>query len=284
MPGLPGDDEDDPGYRVPTALAAAGITYRQLDYWARTGLVEPSVRGARGSGSHREYSFRDVVVLKVVKKLLDTGVSLQNVRAAVGHLRSRGVDDLAQITLVSDGASVYECRSRDEVVDVLSGGQCVFAIAIGGVVPEVQGSLARLPEGGEQETPARGWRARGRRAPRRAVGAAAAPGHRLRLRSAGAGGLPAAHHVRRGGRRCAVRLDDGAVRQQRTGVVEDDHPVAQQGPPLLVVVDDHAGGVAVHRAGLGAARAVRAHEASSLRCQAASSTSSPCLSAPDAPP
>ena len=152
VPGLPGDDEDDPGYRVPTALAAAGITYRQLDYWARTGLVEPSVRGAKGSGSHREYSFRDVVVLKVVKKLLDTGVSLQNVRAAVGHLRSRGVDDLAQITLVSDGASVYECRSRDEVVDVLSGGQCVFAIAIGGVVPEVQGSLARLPDGSEQAT------------------------------------------------------------------------------------------------------------------------------------
>ena len=63
------------GYRGPTACAAAGITYRQLDYWARTGLVEPSVRPAHGSGTQRLYSFRDVVVLKIVKRFLDTGVS-----------------------------------------------------------------------------------------------------------------------------------------------------------------------------------------------------------------
>ena len=61
------------GYRGPTACSAAGITYRQLDYWARTGLVEPSVRAAHGSGSQRLYSFRDILVLKVVKRLLDTG-------------------------------------------------------------------------------------------------------------------------------------------------------------------------------------------------------------------
>ena len=100
------------GYRGPTACAAAGITYRQLDYWARTGLVEPGIRSAHGSGSQRLYSFRDILVLKVVKRLLDTGVSLQNIRTAVCHLRERGVDDLAQITLMSDGASVYECTSR----------------------------------------------------------------------------------------------------------------------------------------------------------------------------
>ncbi len=75
------------GYRGPTACAAAGITYRQLDYWARTGLVEPSVRPAYGSGTQRLYSFRDVVVLKIVKRFLDTGVALQNIRAAVQHLR-----------------------------------------------------------------------------------------------------------------------------------------------------------------------------------------------------
>ena len=133
------------GYRGPTACAAAGITYRQLDYWARTGLVEPTVRAAAGSGSQRLYSFRDILVLKVVKRLLDTGVSLQNIRAAVQHLRERGVDDLAQITLMSDGASVYECTSADEVVDLVQGGQGVFGIAVGRVVREVEGSLAQLP-------------------------------------------------------------------------------------------------------------------------------------------
>src|SRR3954468_22866653 len=136
---------DDVGFRGPTACSAAGITYRQLDYWARTGLVEPSIRSAQGSGSQRLYSFRDILVLKVVKRLLDTGVSLQNIRTAVGHLRERGVDDLAQITLMSDGASVYECTSADEVVDLVQGGQGVFGIAVGRVWREVEGSLAELP-------------------------------------------------------------------------------------------------------------------------------------------
>ena len=133
------------GYRGPTACAAAGITYRQLDYWARTGLVEPSIRTAAGSGSQRLYSFTDILVLKVVKRLLDTGVSLQNIRTAVSHLRERGVDDLAQITLMSDGASVYECTSADEVVDLVQGGQGVFGIAVGRVWREVEGSLAQMP-------------------------------------------------------------------------------------------------------------------------------------------
>ena len=152
--------DDEAGYRGPTACRAAGITYRQLDYWARTGLVEPSVRNATGSGTQRLYSFRDVLVLKVVKRLLDTGVSLQQIRGAVGHLRERGVDDLARITLMSDGASVYECTSSDEVIDLLQGGQGVFGIALGRVWREVEGELAHLPteripeEGGARETPA----------------------------------------------------------------------------------------------------------------------------------
>lgn len=137
--------DDGVGYRGPIACTAAGITYRQLDYWARTGLVEPTVRAAAGSGSQRLYGFRDILVLKVVKRLLDTGVSLQNIRAAVQHLRERGVDDLAQITLMSDGASVYECTSADEVIDLVQGGQGVFGIAVGRVVREVEGSLATLP-------------------------------------------------------------------------------------------------------------------------------------------
>ena len=133
------------GYRGPTACSAAGITYRQLDYWARTGLVEPSVRGAAGSGTQRLYSFKDILVLKVVKRLLDTGVSLQNIRSAVEHLRARGVEDLARITLLSDGTTVYECTSPEEVVDLLQGGQGVFGIAVSGALRELTGSLALLP-------------------------------------------------------------------------------------------------------------------------------------------
>lgn len=136
---------DDTGFRGPVACRAAGITYRQLDYWARTGLVEPTVRGAQGSGSQRLYGFRDVLVLKIVKRLLDTGVSLQNIRTAVEALRERGVDDLAQVTLMSDGATVYECRDQDEVIDLLQGGQGVFGIAVGRVWREVEGTLAELP-------------------------------------------------------------------------------------------------------------------------------------------
>ena len=134
----------DIGYRGATACVAAGISYRQLDYWARTGLLEPSVRTASGSGTARLYGFRDILVLKIVKRLLDTGVSLQNIRTAVEHLRSRGVSDLESMTLMSDGATIYECTSPDEIVDLLQGGQGVFGIAIGKVWSEVQGSLATL--------------------------------------------------------------------------------------------------------------------------------------------
>ena len=152
-------DEDDPGdsvgYRGVTACHAAGITYRQLDYWARTGLVVPSVRDASGSGTQRLYSFRDIVVLKVVKRLLDAGVSLQNIRKAIETLRRWHDVDLAGITLISDGTTVYECRSAEEVVDLLQGGQGVFGIAVSGAFKEIQGSLATLPVdgGGIEEQP-----------------------------------------------------------------------------------------------------------------------------------
>ena len=160
---------DDVGFRGPTACKAAGITYRQLDYWARTDLVVPTVRSASGSGSQRLYSFRDILVLKVVKRLLDTGVSLQQIRTAVGHLRERGVEDLAQITLMSDGASVYECTSADEVVDLVQGGQGVFGIAVGRVWREVEGSLAELPRESVIVAPELGDELAGRRRARRSA-------------------------------------------------------------------------------------------------------------------
>jgi DNA-binding transcriptional MerR regulator len=133
------------GYRGPVAAGVVGITYRQLDYWARTSLVLPTVRPATGSGTSRLYGFRDILELKIVKRLLDTGVSLQQIRTAIEHLRARGTTDLTQVTLMSDGVSVYECTSPDEVIDLLAGGQGVFGIAIGRVWQEIEGSLSQLP-------------------------------------------------------------------------------------------------------------------------------------------
>ncbi|MEL4359372.1 MULTISPECIES: MerR family transcriptional regulator [unclassified Luteococcus] len=136
---------EDLGFRGPVACRAAGITYRQLDYWARTGLVTPEIRGAEGSGTQRLYSFRDILMLKVIKRLIDAGISLQQIRVAIDHLHQRGVQDLTQVTLMSDGVSVYECTSDMEVVDLLRGGQGMFAIALGGVWRDIEGTLSELP-------------------------------------------------------------------------------------------------------------------------------------------
>lgn len=136
---------EDFGFRGPVACRAADITYRQLDYWARTGLVVPEIRPAGGSGTQRLYSFRDILLLKVIKRLIDAGVSLQQIRTAIEHLRARGVQDLTEVTLLSDGVSVYECTSDDEVIDLLRGGQGMFGIALGGVWRDIEGTLLELP-------------------------------------------------------------------------------------------------------------------------------------------
>lgn len=132
------------GYRGNSAASAAGISYRQLDYWDRTALVQPGVRGAAGSGSQRLYSFRDILVLKLVKRLLDAGVSLQQIRLAVGVLRVAGIGDLAKITLISDGAKVYLCTSGDQVIDLIDKGQGVFGISVGKVLGEVEATLSSI--------------------------------------------------------------------------------------------------------------------------------------------
>jgi len=143
--GLPSFDPG-VGYRGTSAAQAVGISYRQLDYWDRTELVQPTVRSATGSGSQRLYSFRDILVLKLVKRLLDTGVSLQQIRIAVDQLRAAGINDLAAITLMSDGSRVYLCTTQDEVMDLLGRGQGVFGIAVGRVLREVEASLVNIKE------------------------------------------------------------------------------------------------------------------------------------------
>jgi DNA-binding transcriptional MerR regulator len=137
--------DEDRGFRAPVAARAAGISYRQIDYWDRTHLVSPSMRGATGSGSQRLYSFRDILVLQVVKRLLASGVSLTSIRAAVGTLRDHGTGDLAGLTLISDGVSIFECTTDEEVVDLVKGGQGVFGIAVGRVWSDVQSTLIHLP-------------------------------------------------------------------------------------------------------------------------------------------
>ena len=136
----------EPGFRGPTVHKLVGISYRQLDYWARTGLVTPSVRAADGSGTQRLYSFTDVVELRIIKRLLDAGVSLRQIRDAIGYLRKEsGGKPLSDITLMSDGNRIYACHSNEEVVDVLSNGQAVFGIAVGRVWADTEGDLAHLP-------------------------------------------------------------------------------------------------------------------------------------------
>lgn len=144
------------GYRGPQVCQITGVTYRQLDYWTRTNLIHPSVAEATGSGSQRLYGFRDLVIIKIIKGLLDTGISLQNVRKALVQLDQLDATELSAITLFSDGKSVYQCRSAEEVVDLLAGGQGVFGIAVPGLVAQLNGDLtsiqAHIP--GEDAAPA----------------------------------------------------------------------------------------------------------------------------------
>ena len=134
------------GFRAPQVCKVVGITYRQLDYWARTGLLRPSLQTAHGSGSQRLYSFQDVVQLRVVKRLLDAGMSLKRIREAMDILRTQLDSDrpLSDVTLLSDGSTIYAAHSPDEVVDVFRKGQGVFGIAVGPVIQEMEGEVHKL--------------------------------------------------------------------------------------------------------------------------------------------
>lgn len=131
------------GFRVPEVCTVVGISYRQLDYWARTKLVTPSVRDAGGSGTQRLYSFQDLVQLRVIKKLLDAGVSLQRIRKAVDYLRKNLKTQPVGITLMSDGSRIYALDSPDEIVDLLQKGQGVFAIALDKVWEDLTKALPK---------------------------------------------------------------------------------------------------------------------------------------------
>jgi DNA-binding transcriptional MerR regulator len=134
----------EPGYRGPQVCKIVGITYRQLDYWARTDLVRPSVCDANGSGTQRLYSYTDLVELKVVKRLLDAGISLQSARKAIEYLRTQLGADLASAHLVLDGANTVLARTDDQIVDLLRAGQGVLnVVALGPVVDDLATQLDR---------------------------------------------------------------------------------------------------------------------------------------------
>ncbi len=138
----------EPGYRGPQVCSIVGITYRQLDYWARTDLLRPSISDAKGSGSQRRYSYGDLVQLKVIKRLLDAGVSLAQARKAITCLRATG-EDLATSNLVIDEGRSILARSGEEIVDLLRGGQGVLNIVpLAGVVSEINSAITALDGAG----------------------------------------------------------------------------------------------------------------------------------------
>jgi DNA-binding transcriptional MerR regulator len=130
-----------------------GISYRQLDYWARTDLLRPSISEARGSGTQRLYSYRDLLELKVIKQLLDAGVSLQSARRAIACLLGAG-EDLASANLVLNGATSVLARTGEEIIDLLRGGQGVLNIVpMAGLVQELDAAITRLAATADLATP-----------------------------------------------------------------------------------------------------------------------------------
>jgi DNA-binding transcriptional MerR regulator len=142
-------DSVDNGFSGRRAAEIVGITYRQLDYWARTDLIRPSLVDANGSGSRRLYSYRDLLELKVVKNLLDAGIRLESVRDAFAYLRDHLGEDVSSVNLVIQGRQSVLVRSGDELVDVIRQGQGVLNILpLSGVKDEVDAAIIRFPSEG----------------------------------------------------------------------------------------------------------------------------------------
>ena len=149
LPGLAETSARAEGFRGPQVCKLVGITYRQLDYWARTGLLRPSIADARGSGTQRRYSYHDVLELKVIKQLIDAGISLQRSRRAAECLRNGLGGDLASANLVLHGTDSILARGDGEVVDIVRGGQGVLNIVpLSGVVEELDAAIYRIEQSG----------------------------------------------------------------------------------------------------------------------------------------
>ena len=137
---------EETGYRGPQTCKIVGITYRQLDYWTRTGLVTPTLQAAQGSGTQRLYSFGDLLQLKLIKDLTDAGASLQKVRQAIDYVRDHVDGDWSKVTIVTDGSGVYACTTDAEVIDLLRSGQGVLGavVAVDKVRDQLAGTIKEL--------------------------------------------------------------------------------------------------------------------------------------------
>jgi len=135
------------GFSGTKAATVVGISYRQLDYWARTDLIRPSLTDAAGSGSRRMYSYRDLLELRVIKSLLDAGIKLESVRKAFTYLRDQADTDIATATLVISGNDVLLCDGEMLIDIVRRGGQGVLnVLAIGGVKTDLDASLLQFSD------------------------------------------------------------------------------------------------------------------------------------------
>jgi DNA-binding transcriptional MerR regulator len=155
----PGDAEfagEDLGYGGPQVCKIVGISYRQLDYWARTDLLRPSLADAAGSGTQRRYSYRDLVALKVIKSLLDAGLSLQTARKAIEYLQDHLGKELASASLVLDGSRSVLVRTGEDIVDVVRQGQGVLNIVpLAGLVEQLEASIHELAPAATSDAPVR---------------------------------------------------------------------------------------------------------------------------------
>ena len=134
------------GYTGPQVCKIVGVSYRQLDHWTTTKLIKSSLRNIKGSGHHREYSFEDILKIKIIKNLRDAGMSLQKIRIALNSLQKlldTGVS-YSDVTVVSDGQSIYASKNENDFIDILRKGQAVFGISLGPVHDEVEQQVIDL--------------------------------------------------------------------------------------------------------------------------------------------
>lgn len=133
------------GFSGRKTAEVVGISYRQLDYWARTDLVRPSLADAKGSGSRRRYAYRDLLELKVIKQLLDAGIKLESVREVFSYLRDQLGEDITTANLVINGRNSVVVASGDELIDVLNAGQGVFnVLSLGGVKEDLDAAIVEF--------------------------------------------------------------------------------------------------------------------------------------------
>jgi DNA-binding transcriptional MerR regulator len=134
------------GYTGPEVCKITGITYRQLDHWTTSSLIKASIRNIKGSGFHRIYSFQDIIQIKLVNKLRKAGVSLQKIRIALKNIENILGDNIniSDVSVFSDGKSIYVISDNDQMLDLLKKGQAVFGISLGPVHTEAEAEIFSL--------------------------------------------------------------------------------------------------------------------------------------------